>query len=121
MSLSSPEPLTTPSTAPDPVPLVALAQPPIQCPQRLTLPASIDAEGKVWPCAAIQRLQTVYLADLLAAGVQVQWTLPDGTVIDEDTGRLLVGARQADTDQGYKPVFEVAEVTPVNEAPEAKL
>lgn len=103
--------------------LVTLPLDPVRCPKRLELPAEYDSEGRVWPTGGIQRLTTIPLAHLLEAGVEVRWKLPNGTVIDQDTGILLVAARQADCDKGYKPVFHRGEpAAPAEPAsPECKL
>lgn len=112
------------SKAPDAAPVVCIQADPLHCPATLTLPAQTDTDGRVWPAAGITRLQNVPLKTLLDAGVAIAWRLPNGEVIDQEAGTLLVAARQADMDQGYRPVFEQAGEAPIGRAiagPEAKL
>lgn len=87
--------------------LVLIPSDPVRCPKRLTLPAQFDTEGRCWPAGGLQRVTTLCLKDLLDAGVSVRWQLPDGDIIAEDVGRMLVAARQADADAGVRPIFTV--------------
>lgn len=98
--------------------IVLLNRPPAHCPKRLMLPAHTDTDGRVWPSGGLQHTVTFSLSELLAAGVQVRWKLDDGPEIDEDVGRLLVAARQADWDSGYRPAFPTTLTAP-DTAPEA--
>lgn len=77
----------------------------VRVPRRLELPANVDTTGRVWPVGGITRVTRLPLATLLECGVTVQWRMPDGTVIDQDTGALLVASRQADMDKGFVPEF----------------
>lgn len=97
--------------------LVTLPLDPVRCPKRLELAAQYDGEGRVWPTGGIQRLTTIPLSHLLEAGIEVRWRLPDGTVIDQETGVFLVAARQADCDKGYRPVFETVGAEPAKDSP----
>lgn len=93
----------------------------VRLPRRLELPAHVDTTGRVWPVGGITRATRIPVATMLDAGVTVQWKLPDGTVLDQETGSLLVLARQADMDSGYQPTFADAPVPadPPTQGPES--
>lgn len=102
--------------------VVTLPNTQVVVPCRLELPVQIDTNGRVWPVGGLTRLTRVPLATLLEHGVTVQWRMPDGTVLDQETGSLLVASRQADMDKGYRPVFEEAvPAPPAPVAPDPKL
>lgn len=88
-----------------PDPIVLIERAPVHCPKRLMLPANVDTNGRVWPAGGLQHTVTLSLKDLQDAGVEVRWQTPDNDIIPTDVGTLLVAARQADWDSGYRPAF----------------
>lgn len=98
---------------------VAIPGTEVRVPKHLELPVKIDTEGKVWPVGGLTRMARIPLAHLLDAGVEVQWRMPDGSLVDQVTGTLLVKARQLDMDRGYSPTFDDPAITPDHPGPEA--
>lgn len=81
-------------------------------PRQLNLPVQTDpATGEPWPAAGMVSQRFLDAKSLLDAGVDVRWTLPDGTPIDTDMALRLIEEHNVKIAEGYAiPNFEVSPV-----------
>lgn len=78
-------------------------------PKQLNLPVQIDpATGEPWPCAGMVSQRFLDAKTLLDAGIDVRWTMPDGTPVETPMALRLIEEHNAKIAEGYAiPNFEV--------------